>query len=122
MHKAYTVISQQTNTNTDDSNNKRNPNVGRGRGRGHGGFGCRRDRGGEVDYGKNTSIAKSLFERKLNDGWLHKLTITEGLYWATQLKQFHDILPILCVEKGYKYLNNVVYNNQELVKATHMPA
>ena len=61
-----------------------------------------------------------MIEEKIKGRCLHKLTITEGLHQATQLKKIHDTLPILCVENNYKYLEDVILNNnQELVKATY---
>ena len=43
-------------------------------------------RGGQGDCGNNT-IAKSLFDRKMKDGCLNKLVITEYSHQATQFKK-----------------------------------
>ena len=66
-------------------------------------------------------FTKSLFEGKLKDWCLHKITITEGLNQATQLKKIYDALPVLYTEKKYKFFKDVVCNNQQLDKATFMP-
>ena len=85
-------------------------------------FGGCGGKGSQGDSRNNIPIAKSLFEERLKDGCLHTLTIGEGSHGAIQLKKIQDTLPIIYVEKGYKYLVNVNCNNQELVEATHMPA
>ena len=105
--KAYIVMTQK-NTNSVDGNNNLNPNIGRGGGRGQGDFG---GHGGCRDHKNNISIAKSLFEDKVKDGCLHKITITEGSHQATQLKKIRDALPILCANKNFKYLNDIICNN-----------
>ena len=38
---------------------------------------------------------------------------------ATQTN-IHDALPVLCADKGFKYLDDVICNNEELNKTTHM--
>ena len=57
--------------------------LGRGGGKGQGGHGGCECCDGCKDYRNNTSIARSLFEGKLKDGYFHKLTITEGSHRAT---------------------------------------
>ena len=113
-------MTKQTNTNSVGGHNNRNPNIGRGEGRGRKGFDSHRGCAGCRYFGTNTSIAKSLFEGNLNDGSLHKLTITEGLHQATQLKKKCNALSILCVNMNFKYLNDVICNNQELVEVNHI--
>ena len=107
---------QQTNTNTVGGNNNHNPHARWDLG-GFGGQGC----GGQVDCGNNTSIFKLLFEGKLQDECLHKLTITKYSHWATQPKKIHNALSVLCTDKVYKHFDNIIHNNEELEEATHMP-
>ena len=70
-------MSQQTNTNTGCGNNIHNPNTGRGKGRGQGGFGCR---GGGGDCENNTFQLPAHCLKKIQEGCLHKLTITEAFH------------------------------------------
>ena len=53
-------------------------------------------------------IAKYLFEGKMKDGPLFKLTITKGGQRATQYKKIIDALPVFCADKGYKFIDNVI--------------
>ena len=108
----------QTNTNTVGSNYNRNQHSGRG-GRGQGGSGGR-GRGGRGDRGNNT-IAKSSFDRKMKDGCLNKLIITECSHRATQFKKIHNVLPVLCAYKGFNFIDNVIRKNKELEKVDHLP-
>ena len=105
---------QQINTNSVGSNNNRNSNVKRGGGTGQGGF------GGSGDRRNNTSIAKSSLEGKLKGWCLYKLTIAEGLHRVTQLKKSRNTLPSLCGDKNFKYLNNEIYDNQEMAEVNLM--
>ena len=57
----------------------------------------------------------------MKDGCLHKLTITECSYQATQFKKIHDALPVLCVDKGFRFINNITCTNKELIKTNHLP-
>ena len=52
---------------------------------------------------------------------VHKLVITNYSQQATQLMKIYNTLPVLCTDKGYKYPNNVIQNNGELDKKTHIP-
>ena len=91
---------------------------GRGR-QGQGGSGGQ-GRGGCGDY-RNSTIAKLSFDGKLKDGCLHKLTITECSHRATQFKKIHNALPVLCVDKGFKFVDDVICTNKELVKLDYLP-
>ena len=57
----------------------------------------------------------------MKDSCLHKFTITEYSHRATQFKKIHDALPILCIEKGLRFINNVIRANKELIKTNHLP-
>ena len=92
----------QTNTKTGGSNTNSNQHTGRG-GWGQGGSDSR---GGRGDC-RNSTIVKSLFVGEMIDGCLHKFTITECSHWATQFKKINYALPVLCVDKGFKFVDNV---------------
>ena len=82
----------QTNTNTGGGNTNRNQNVVRGR---QGQVGSRgRGHSNPTSGRGNNSIAKYLFEGKMKDGCLSKLTITESSNRATQYKKTIDALPV----------------------------
>ena len=93
------------NTNTGAGNTNRNHNAGRG-GRGRGGSGGRGRGGCRNNCGK--TIAKYSFEGKMKDDPLSKLTITKGGQRATQYKKILDALPVFCVDKGYKFIKDVI--------------
>ena len=109
----------QTNTNTRGSNTNRNQNAARGRqdqggSGGQGRCGCISDRG-------NSSIAKYSFEGKMKDGCLSKLTITESANRAIQYKKITDALPVYCVDKGYRYIYDIICTTTELQAAFLLP-
>ena len=108
---SQTNTNTNTNTNTGGGNNNRNQHARRGRRgqRGFGGQGC----SGRGNCGNNT-IAKSSFDRKMKDSCLNKLVITECSHQATQFKKIHNVLPVLCADKGYKHVDNVIRKNKEL--------
>ena len=49
----------------------------------------------------------------MKDGPLSKLTITEGGQQATQYKKILDALPVLAADKGYKYIDNIIWTDIE---------
>ena len=100
------------NTNTGVGNTNQNHNPGRG-GRGQGGSGGRGRGGCGNDCGK--TIAKYSFEGKMKDGPLSKLTITEGGQQATQYKKILDAPPVFCADKGYKYIDDIIWTETEKV-------
>ena len=57
----------------------------------------------------------------MKDGTLSKLTITEGGQRATQYKQIIDALPVFCVDKGYKFIDDVIWTNTKLLEAAFLP-
>ena len=106
------------NINTGAGNTNRNHNAGRG-GRGRGGSGGRGRGGRGNDCGK--TIAKYSFEGKMKDGPLSKLTITKGGQQATQYKKIIDALPAFCADKGYKFINKVIWTNTKLLQVAFLP-
>ena len=55
------------------------------------------------------------FEGKMTDGCLSKLTTTESANRAIQYKKTIDALPVYYVDKGYRYINNIICRNTELL-------
>ena len=57
----------------------------------------------------------------MKDGYLNKLVITECFHRATQFKKIHNVLSVLCGDKGYKYVDDIISKNKELDKVKHLP-
>ena len=94
----------QTNTNTI---------TGAG---GFSGKGC----SGRGDVCGNNSITKHLFEGKMKDGCLSNFTITDTKHGATQYKKIIDTLPVLCVDKNFRYIDDVLCIWTDLPEATFL--
>ena len=95
----------QTNTNTHNGQNW-NQNSGRG-GQGQGGP----SGGGHSDCRNNCgnkTIAKYAFEGKMKYCSISKLTITKTGHRPTQFRKITDTLPVLCVDKNFRGLNEVL--------------
>jgi len=84
-------------------------------GRDQGGSGCR-GRGGRGNYCRNNSIAKYSFKGKMKVGCISKLTITGTGHRAIQYKKIIDTLPVLCVDKNYRCIDDVLCTGTNLVK------
>ena len=57
----------------------------------------------------------------MKEGPLFKLTITEGGQQTTQYKKMIDDLPVLCADKGFRYVGKIIRTETELVEATFKP-
>ena len=57
----------------------------------------------------------------MNDGCISKLTITETGHRATQYKKTIDTLPVLCADKNYRCIDDVLCNWTNLDKADFTP-
>ena len=107
-------MSQTNNTNNGAGNNNQKNNAVRGgRGRGRGSHGNNRG---------NNTIARYSFEGKMKEGPLFKLTITKGGQQTTQYKKIIDALPVLCADKGFRYIDEIIRTNKEEVESTFLPA
>ena len=53
----------------------------------------------------------------MKDGFLSKLTITDGSNRATQHKKISDALPVFCGVKGYRFVDEIISKNTELTQA-----
>ena len=108
----------QTNTQANNGQN-RNQNSGRGRwsqeGLGGGGRSdCRDNR-------RNKLITKYAFEGEMKDGPISKLTITKTGHRPSQFKKISDALPVLCADKNYQGLDEVLCIGHDPVKTDFMP-
>ena len=111
---SQTNTNTNTNTNTGAGNTNRNHNARRGGG-GRGGS------GGQGRGGCGKTVAKYSFEGKMEDGPLSKLTITKGGQQATQYKKIIDALPVFCADKGYKFIDDVIWTNTVKLEAAFLP-
>ena len=57
----------------------------------------------------------------MKDGCLSKLTITESSNRAIQLKKIVDTLSVYCADKGYRYIDDIICANTELLEAAFLP-
>ena len=57
----------------------------------------------------------------MKEGCLSKLTITKTGYQATQFKKVKDVLPVLCVDKNYRYIGDIVCTWTKLPEAAFLP-
>ena len=57
----------------------------------------------------------------MKGGSIFKLIITEIGNSPTQYKKVIDTLPILCADKNYQGLNDVIHNRIDLVEANIKP-
>ena len=109
----------QTNTNTNNGQN-RNQNSGRG-GQGQGapnsnGSGdCRNNCG-------NKSITKYLFEGKMEEGLISKLTINKTGHRPSQFKKICNAFPVFYADKPYRNLDEVLCTGRDKVKDDFTPA
>ena len=70
----------------------------------------------------NKSIAKYSFEGKMKDGPISKLTITKTGHRPSQFKKISDALPVLCADKNFRGLDEVLHTGPDPVKTDFMPA
>ena len=57
----------------------------------------------------------------MKDGSLSKLTITKAGQRATQFKKIIDALPVFCADKGYRFIDNIICTNKELLEKAFLP-
>ena len=58
----------------------------------------------------------------MKDGCISKLTITETGHQATQYKKIILTLPVLCADKNYRGIDDVLRNRVDLVEADFTPS
>ena len=56
----------------------------------------------------------------MKEGPLSKLTITKGGQRTMQYKKIYDALPVFCADKGFRYIDEILCTNKELVEATFL--
>ena len=57
----------------------------------------------------------------MRDGPISKLTITETGYRPSQFKKISDVLPVLCTNKNFQGLDEILRTGRDLVKTDFMP-
>ena len=67
-------------------------------------------------------IAKCSLERKMKDGPISKLTITETGHRPSQFKKIYNALPVFCADKNYGGLDEVLRTGRDKVEDDFMPA
>ena len=109
----------KTNTNTNNAHNgyQISGRGGRGQGAPNGS-----DRGNCCNGHRNNLIVKYSFEEKTKDGLISKLIITETGHRPSQFKKIIDALPVLCTDKNYQGLNEVLHSRRDRFETEFMPA
>ena len=69
----------------------------------------------------NKIIAKCAFKGKMKDGPISKLSITKTGHRPTQFKKITDTLPVLCIDKNFQGLDEVLRTNTNLDEGDFMP-
>ena len=57
----------------------------------------------------------------MKDSLISKLLITKTGHRPTQYKEITDTLPVLCADKNYQGINDVIRNRIDQVKKDFMP-
>ena len=57
----------------------------------------------------------------MKDGLISKLLITKTWHRPTQFKKITDTLPVLCKDKNFRGLNEVLRTGRNLVETDFMP-
>ena len=57
----------------------------------------------------------------MKDGYISKFIITKIGHQATQYKKIIDTLPVLCTDKNFRYIDDVVCTWTYLQEATSLP-
>ena len=66
-------------------------------------------------------IAKYAFEEKIKDGPISKFLITKTGHRPTQYKKIVDTLLVLCADKNYQGLDDVIWTGIDLVEINYIP-
>ena len=66
-------------------------------------------------------IAKYSFEGKMKDGPISKLRTTKTGHRPSRFKKISDAVPVLCVDKNFRCLNEILWTGRDLVKTDFMP-
>ena len=57
----------------------------------------------------------------MKDGPISKLIITETGHKPTQYKKIIDTLPVLCADKNFQGLDDVIRTENDLIEANFVP-
>ena len=60
--------------------------------------------------------------KKMKDGCISKLTITKTGHQATQYKKMIDTLLVLCTDKNFRHIDDVLHTWADLLEATFLPS
>ena len=107
-----------TNTNTNHGQNG-NKKSGRG-GRGQGSPSSKNPSDCRNNW-RNKKIAKYVFKGEMKDGPISKLLITKSGHRPTQFKKITDTFPVLCTDKNFRRLDEVLWTSIDLVETNFMP-
>ena len=66
-------------------------------------------------------IAKYAFKGKMKEGSISKLIVTKTGHIPTQYKKIIDTLPVLCADKNFQGLNEVIRIEHDLVETNFIP-
>ena len=108
----------QTYTNT---NNGQNRNQISGRGGPGQGPGRRGRRNCRDDHRNNLIANKYAFVEKMKDGLISKLIITKTGHQPTQYKKIVYTFLVLCTEKNYQGINDVIWTGINLFETNFIP-
>ena len=56
----------------------------------------------------------------MKDGPISKLLIAETWHWPTQYKKIVDTLPVLCANKNYQGIDDIIWTWNNLVETDFM--
>ena len=70
---------------------------------------------------RNNLISKYLFKGKMKDSPISLLAITKTRHWATQYKKSIDTFPVLCADKNFQGIDDVIWNGIDLVATDFTP-
>ena len=109
----------QTNTNINTNNGHKQDSGRGGRGQGAPNGSGRGDCGNAC---RNKSIIKHSFKGKMKDSPIFKLAITKTGHRRSQSKKISNALPVLCADKNYRGLDEVLRTGRDKVENDFIPA
>ena len=71
--------------------------------------------------GNNLNANRYSFKGKMKDSPISKLLITETRHQSTKYKKVIDTLPLLCTDKTYQDIDDVIQNRVDLVETDFTP-
>ena len=74
-----------------------------------------------ITRGETTPSQNMHLQEKMKDSPISKLTITKAGHRPTQFKKITDTLPVLCADKNFQGLDEVLWTKHDLVEMDFMP-